>query len=168
MVVQWVIQAQWRPLPTTKEVKTDPGVESQGRSQAQLQRSADFPWLGKEKKNRKRTGEWKHWNGKDLPAMCDKNVPAKTLATQRVSICTRKMTYSQMPHLILYDFVQSFFHIFVTAVKMQSSILGAVLYFNFQQFSRALSVRTWKKRKRLRSSRTPVSNDQDLLSKTKS
>ena len=30
--------------------------------------------------------------------MCDKNVPAKTLATQRVSICTRKMTYSQMPH----------------------------------------------------------------------
>ena len=45
-------------------------------------------------------------------------------------------------NLILYDFVQSFFHIFVTAVKMQSSILGAVLYFNFQQFSRALSVRT--------------------------
>ena len=30
--------------------------------------------------------------------MCDKNVPVKTLATQRVSICTRKMTYSQMPH----------------------------------------------------------------------
>ena len=27
------------------------------------------------------------------------NVPAKTLATQRVSICTRKMTYSQSPHL---------------------------------------------------------------------
>ena len=55
----------------------------------------------KKKKTRKRTGEWKHWNGKDLPAMCDKNVPAKTmktLATQRVSICTRKMTYSQMPH----------------------------------------------------------------------
>ena len=59
------------------QVETDPGVESQGRSQAQLalQRSADFPWLGKET-NRKRTGEW---NGKDLPAMCDKNVPAKTL-----------------------------------------------------------------------------------------
>ena len=56
MVVQLVIQAQWRPLPTTKEVKTDPGVESQGRSKAQLQRSADFSWLGKEK-NRKRTGE---------------------------------------------------------------------------------------------------------------
>ena len=35
--------------------------------------------------------------------------------------------------MILYDFVQSFLHIFVTAVKMQSSILGAVLCFNFQQ-----------------------------------
>ena len=59
------------------QVETDPGVESQGRSQAQLalQRSADFPWLGNET-NRKRTGEW---NGKDLPTMCDKNVPAKTL-----------------------------------------------------------------------------------------
>ena len=32
------------------QVETDPGVESQGRSQAQLalQRSADFLWLGKE------------------------------------------------------------------------------------------------------------------------
>ena len=58
MVVQWVIQAQWRPLPTTKEVKTDPGVESQGRSQAQLQRSADFPWLGKEKKKKQETNWW--------------------------------------------------------------------------------------------------------------
>ena len=40
------------------QVETDPGVESQGRSQAQLalQRSADFPWLGNET-NRKRTGE---------------------------------------------------------------------------------------------------------------
>ena len=38
------------------QVETDPGVESQGRSQAQLQRSAAFPWLGKET-NRKRTGE---------------------------------------------------------------------------------------------------------------
>ena len=68
------------PVKTAADqVETDPGVESQGRSQAQLalQRSADFPWLGKETKtNRKRTGDW---NGKDLPAMCDKNVPAKTL-----------------------------------------------------------------------------------------
>ena len=31
--------------------------------------------------------------------------------------------------MILYDFVQSFLHIFVTTVKMQSSILGAVLRF---------------------------------------
>ena len=38
------------------QVETDPAVESQGRSRAQLQRSASFPWLGKEA-NRKRTGE---------------------------------------------------------------------------------------------------------------
>ena len=66
------------PVKTAADqVETDPCVESQGRSQAQLalQRSADFPWLELET-NRKRTGEW---NGKDLPAMCDKNVPAKTL-----------------------------------------------------------------------------------------
>ena len=47
------------PVKTAADqVETDPGVESQGRSQAQLalQRSADFPWLGKET-NRKRTGE---------------------------------------------------------------------------------------------------------------
>ena len=39
------------PVKTAADqVETDPGVESQGRSQAQLalQRSADFPWLGKE------------------------------------------------------------------------------------------------------------------------
>ena len=50
------------PVKTAADqVETDPGVESQGRSQAQLalQRSADFPWLGKHGKetNRKRTGE---------------------------------------------------------------------------------------------------------------
>ena len=31
------------------QVETDPAVESRGRSLAQLQRSADFPKLGKEK-----------------------------------------------------------------------------------------------------------------------
>ena len=36
---------------------------------------------------------------KIFPPCATKNVPAKTLATQRVSICTRKMTYSQRPHL---------------------------------------------------------------------
>ena len=39
------------PVETAADqVETDPGVKSQGRSQAQLQRSADFPWLGKERK----------------------------------------------------------------------------------------------------------------------
>ena len=75
------------------QVETYPAVESQGQSQAQLQRSTDFPWLGKET-NRKRTGEW---NGKDLPAMCDKNVPARTLATQRVSFWVRTMTCWAVP-----------------------------------------------------------------------
>ena len=67
-------------------------------------------------------------------------------------------------NLILYDYVQSFFHIFVMAVKCLP-FLEVCFIFNFQQLSHALSVRTWKK-KRLRSSRTPVSNCQDLLSKT--
>ena len=70
---RWLCSEWYRP----SEDRCWPGVESQGRTQVQLalQRSADFPWLGKET-NRKRTGEW---NGKDLPTMCDKNVPAKTL-----------------------------------------------------------------------------------------
>ena len=51
-------------------------------------------------------------------------------------------------NLILYDFVQSFFSHICHGCQMQSSILGGVLYFNFQQLSRALSVRTWKKNAR--------------------
>ena len=82
------------PVETAaNQVETDPAVESQGGGWAQLQRSADFPWLGKET-NRKGTGEW---NGKDLPTMCDKNVPAKTLATQRVSFWMRAMTCWAVP-----------------------------------------------------------------------
>ena len=80
-------------VTATDQVETDPAAESRGRSQAQLQRSVDFPWLRK-KANRKRTGEW---NGKDLPAMCEKNVPAKTLATQRVSFWMRAMTCWAVP-----------------------------------------------------------------------
>ena len=86
------------------QVETDPGVESQGRSQAQLalQRSADFPWLGKET-NRKRTGEW---NGKDLPAMCDKMFPpkpchpARFVLSARDDVLSGPMTYWQMPHFV--------------------------------------------------------------------
>ena len=37
------------PVETAaNQVETDPAVESWGRNQAQLQSSADFPWLGKE------------------------------------------------------------------------------------------------------------------------
>ena len=88
------------PVKTAADqVETDPGVESQGRSEAQLalQRSADFPWLGKET-NKKRTGEW---NGKDLPAMCDKMFPPKPCHPARFVLGARDdvlsgpMTYWQ-------------------------------------------------------------------------
>ena len=46
------------PVETAADhVETDPAVERRGRSQAQLQRLADFPWLGKESERRKRTSE---------------------------------------------------------------------------------------------------------------
>ena len=74
-----MIQAQWRPLPTTKEVKTDPGVESQGRSQAQLQRSADFSWLGKEKKTGNELVSENTEMAKIFPPCATKMFPPKPL-----------------------------------------------------------------------------------------
>ena len=83
MVVQWVVQAHWRSLPTTKlikEVKTDPGMESQCRSQAQLalQRSADFPWLGKEKTGNELVSENTEM-AKIFPPCATKMFPPKRL-----------------------------------------------------------------------------------------
>ena len=75
MVVQWLIQAQWRPLRIKWKVIQRPAVESQVRMSSSAAEVGGFSMARKET-NRKRSGEW---NGKDLPAMCDKTVPAKTL-----------------------------------------------------------------------------------------
>ena len=84
-------------VETTADQETDPAVESGGESQAQLQRSVDFSWLEKESEQETNWGflSLSKINGNDLPTkypMYNKNVPAKTLATQRVLFCMRTMT----------------------------------------------------------------------------
>ena len=67
---------------------------------------------------------------------------------------------------ILYDFVQSLFHIFVTAVKCSHSFLELCFFFlTFSNFKVHFLFGHGKKR--WRSSRTPVSNCQRLIFKDK-
>ena len=92
MVVQWVPQAQRRPLVIKWRLiqlwRVGVGVKLSCRGWRISHGDSE------KKAKRKRTGEW---NGKYLPAMCDKNVPAKTLATQHVSFWMRAMLCWAVP-----------------------------------------------------------------------
>ena len=100
MVVQWVIQAQWRPLLTRWKLiqvwRVRVGVKLSLRCRGRR------IFHGSEKK---RTGEW---NGKDLPATGATKMfppkpchPARFVLGARDDVLSGPMTYWQRPHWLV-------------------------------------------------------------------